>query len=262
VSSPERTYKTRAIVLRGRNLGEADRIYTLFGERSGKFDAIAKGVRRTKSHFSGRLEFASEVALGLHRGRNLDVITSAEIFRPRWPAIVDPAVFATAHVLVELIDAFCEPELALPEVYALLRGALGALEDASDPATLVPRFQLRLLGILGFAPETAACVRCALAFAGRSGWADLEAGGIACENCRPHQADALALEPADVLNFQALGAERGGPVRPALGATPATARAVDAFVNYHLGKRPKSSKLLDDLASTGAHMRRRAPVAG
>jgi recombinational DNA repair protein (RecF pathway) len=147
-------------------------------------------------------------------------------------------------------------------VYALLRGALGALEDASDPATLVPRFQLRLLGILGFAPETAACVRCALAFAGRSGWADLEAGGIACENCRPHQADALALEPADVLNFQALGAERGGPVRPALGATPATARAVDAFVNYHLGKRPKSSKLLDDLASTGAHMRRRAPVAG
>ncbi len=248
MSSPARTYKTRAIVLRARNLGEADRIYTLFGEESGKFDAVAKGVRRTKSHFSGRLEFASEVALGMHRGRNLDVITSAEIFRARWPAIVDPAVFATAHVLAELIDAFCEPDLALPEVYALLRGALRALEGTSEPAAIVPRFQLRLLGALGFAPESFACVRCASELSGRQGWADLEAGGLACESCRPHRADALALEALDVANFQALGTERGGTRRAVLAATPSTARAVDAFVNYHLGKRPKSSKLLDELA--------------
>lgn len=261
MSSPARTYKTRAIVLRSRNLGEADRIFTLFGERSGKFDAIAKGVRRTKSHFSGRLEFASEVALGMHRGRNLDVITSAEIFRARWPSIVDPAVFATAHVLAELIDAFCEPDLALPEVYALLRGALRALEDAPDPAALVPRFQLRLLGALGFAPETATCIRCAAALAGRPGWADLEAGGLACESCRPHRSDALGLEPDDVVNLQLLGAERGGAVRPAVFATASSARAVDAFVNYHLGKRPKSSRLLDDLASVGAQPRRRTPAA-
>ncbi len=248
MSAPARTYKTRAIVLRARNLGEADRIYTLFGEESGKFDAVAKGVRRTKSHFSGRLEFASEVALGMHRGRNLDVITSAEIFRARWAAIVDPAVFATAHLLAELIDAFCEPELALPEVYALLRGALRALETTAEPAALVPRFQLRLLGALGFAPEAARCVRCATDLGGRPGWAELEAGGLACEACRPHRADALALAAEDVANFQALGAERGGTLRAALAATPASARAVDAFVNYHLGKRPKSSKLLDELA--------------
>ncbi len=262
MSSPARTYKTRAIVLRARNLGEADRIYTLFGESGGKFDAVAKGVRRTKSHFSGRLEFASEVALSLHRGRNLDVITSAEIFRARWPSIVDPAGFATAHVLAELIDAFCEPDLALPEVYALLRGALRALEDSIDPAALVPRFQLRLLGALGFAPEAASCVRCGVAFDSRPGWADLEAGGLACETCRPHRADALALEPADVQNFAALGAERGAAVRAAVAATAPAARAVDAFVNYHLGKRPKSSKLLDDLASAGTLRRTRAPLAG
>jgi len=261
VSTPARAYKTRAIVLRARNLGEADKIYTLFSDARGKLDAVAKGVRRTKSHFGGRLEFASEALLTMHRGRHLDVITSAEIERSGWTAIVDPAAFATAHLLAELVDAFCELDLALPDVYALLRGALRALERSADPATLVPRFQLRLLGALGFAPEADACVRCGDALEGGPAWADLEGGGLACERCRPHRADALALDPAGVANFRALGAGRGGTLRAALEATPAVARAVDAFVYYNLGKRPKASKLLDDLAGAGT-LRKSLGTAG
>jgi hypothetical protein len=91
-------------------------------------------------------------------------------------------------------------------------------------------------------------VRCATPLDDRMAWADLEAGGLACETCRPHRADSLALEPADVWNFRGLAAERGSAVRPVLAATPAAARAVDAFVTWHLGRRMKSTKMLDDLA--------------
>jgi DNA repair protein RecO (recombination protein O) len=244
----ERAYKTRGIVLRGRNLGEADKIFTLFTDQRGKIDAVAKGVRRAKSQLAGRLEFVTEASLTMHRGRSLDVITSAEIECVHWTAIVDPGAFATAHVIVELVDAFCEPDLAMPEIYALLRGALRALAASADPASLVPRFELRLLGALGFAPESDACVRCTRSLEGESAWADLEAGGLACEACRPHRADALPLAPADVENFRGLAAVRDGSVRPATRATPSSARAVDAFVSWHLGKRPKATKLLDDLA--------------
>jgi hypothetical protein len=45
-----------------------------------------------------------------------------------------------------------------------------------------------------------------------------------------------------------LGAERGGATRAALEATPTVARVVDAFVSYHLGKRPKSKRLLEELS--------------
>lgn len=246
MSDSPRTYKTRAIVLRARNLGEADKIFTLLTVARGKIDAVAKGVRRVKSHVAGRLEFASAAELTMHRGRNLDVITSAEIARSRWETVIEPGAFATAHLLVELVDAFCEPDLAMPEVYALLEGALSALAEAGAPAALVPRFELRLLDALGYAPAADACVRCGerLDYA----WADLEAGGLACERCRPHRADSYALEPDDVANFRALGASRRGPVPAALYATAPAARAVDAFVSYHLGKRPKSSKLIDELA--------------
>ena len=249
MSARERTYKTRGIVLRGRNLGEADKIYTLFTAERGKIDAVAKGVRRAKSQLAGRLEFGSEIALGLHRGRNLDVVTSAELLvQPYWNEMTRPGAFGTAHVVVELVDAFCEHDLALPDVYALLRGALRALAAADDPASLVPRFELRLLGALGIGPESGVCVRCGEGFVTAAAWADPEAGGLACERCRPHSADVLALGAEDVANFRSLAAGGGGAVRPVTHATSASARAVDAFVTWHLGKRLKSAKLLDALA--------------
>ena len=51
-----RVYKTQAIVLRQRKLGEADKIVTLYCAHLGKLDAVAKGVRRTKSRLAGNLE--------------------------------------------------------------------------------------------------------------------------------------------------------------------------------------------------------------
>lgn len=243
----ERSYKARGFVLRGRNLGEADRIYTLFTAERGKLDAIAKGVRRSKSRLAGKLEFLAEAALTLHRGRALDVIVSADIASTHWRAIVQPAAFATAHVAAEIVDAFCEQDLALPEVYALLRGLVRALGASADPSVLLPRFELRLLDALGIGPPAESCVRCGRALEGLAAWADLEAGGLACEACRPHRADLYALAPADVVNFRAVGAPRGGPVRAVARAHPAVARAAEAFVAYHLGKHPKAGRMLAEL---------------
>lgn len=236
-------------MLRGRNLGEADRIFTLLTQRHGKVDAVAKGVRRTKSHFAGRLQFMSEATLTIHRGRSLDVITSAQTVRARWSAIVEPAAFATAHLLAEMVDAFCEPDLALPEIYELLSGAVGALGGTAAPASLVPRFSLRLLHALGLAPPDVECIRCGVLVAG-AGYVDVEAGGLVCEGCHG-RGETIALEAEDVANFRALGAPRGGAVRPAAFATPRTARAVDALVTYHLGKRPRARALIDAFPLAG-----------
>ncbi len=249
MSARERSYKARGFVLRARNLGEADRIYTLFTAERGKLDAVAKGVRRAKSHLAGRLEFLAEATLTLHRGRNLDVIVSAEIASTHWSALVEPAAFATAHVAAEILDSFCEHDLALPEVYDLLGGLVRALGANAQPSALLPRFELRLLEALGIGPSAEACVRCGRSLEGLDAWADLEAGGLACASCRPGGAEPYALGPADVANFRAVGAPRGGTgaLRARSLASPAVTRAVEAFVAYHLGKHPKAGKMLAEL---------------
>jgi DNA repair protein RecO (recombination protein O) len=238
MSSQPRAYKTRGIVLRARNLGEADKIVTLFTTERGKVDAVAKGVRRAKSHLAGRLEFLSEALLGMHRGRNLDIIVSAEVQREHWRGIVEPAAFAAASVVAEIVDSFCEPDLALPEVYELLIGVIAAMASSPEPTALLPRFELRLLAALGLAPPVDVCVRCNAAFGEHGAWVDEEAGALAGEECRERWREAIVLDGDDLANFAALAAPRGAGAT--VRARPRVAEAVERLIGHHLGRRLKA----------------------
>ena len=217
-------------------------MYTLLTRERGKVDAVAKGVRRPRSSMSGRLEPLAEVRVSLHKGRSLDVITEARTVKSYWTGLARPDALATASLFAETVDLFCEPDLALPEIYALLAGAIAAVAASDAPATLVPRFQLRLLHALGLAPADDVCVRCGEGFNAHGAWLDLEAGGLGCERCYGARGDAHALDASDVANFRALGAQRGSGA--ALIATMQVARAVDDIVTWHLGKRPKARALV------------------
>ncbi len=233
-----RAYKTRAVVLRGRQLGEADRIYTLFTSERGKLDAVAKGVRRAKSHLAGRLEFGNECELGMHRGRSLDVIVSADILRSPWTRLVEPERVSAASFVAEIVDALCEPDLPLPEVYDLVVGVTEALAGSDEPRTLLPRFSLRLLDLLGVAPPVARCVRCDEPL-GEVAWVDPQAGGLIDEACRERWRDLVELDASDLENFRGLAVPKGRAAA-ALRASPRVARAIDDLVAHHLGRRPKA----------------------
>ena len=238
MATPSRTYKARGVVLRARNLGEADRILTLFTFEHGKADAVAKGIRRGKSRVGGRLEFGNEVALTLHRGRSLDVISGAEILCEHWQALVQPERFGTATLAAEMIDAFCEPELALPDVYELLVGMLRAVATSTEPAALLPRFSLRLLEALGLTPPMDVCVRCGKSLGDENAWLDAEAGGLMDEACRERWRTLPELDAADLANLRAIAAPRGAGA--AVLARPRVAKAVESLIDHHLGRRPKA----------------------
>ncbi len=226
--------------MRGRQLGEADRILTLFTQERGKLDAVAKGVRRTRSHFAGRLEFANECDFVMHRGRSLDVVVSAEIVRAPWTQLVEPERYAVASVVAEMLDAFCEPDLALPDVYGLLVGAIAAVAASTAPADLLPRFSLRLLEMLGLAPPLEACVQCGSTLGNGPAWLDAAAGGLLDAGCRERRRDLPELAADDLDNLRALARPRGGAAAAAVRATPSASRAAEELVAHHLGRRPKA----------------------
>ncbi len=236
------------MVLRGRQLGEADRIITLFTLESGKLDAVAKGVRRPRSHLAGRVEAFNECDFLMHRGRSLDVIVSAEIRSAHWTALVEPQRYAVAALLAELVDAFCEPDLALPDVYALLVGAIAAVAASAAPRNLLPRFSLRLLEMLGLAPPLEQCVRCGAPLGFAPVRLDAQAGGLVDEACRERWQDLPELDREDVENLRALARAKGDGAAAVM-ARPRAAAAAEELVAHHLGKRPKA---LAHLAALGA----------
>lgn len=70
-----RTYKTHGIILKRKNLGESDRLITVFTKQYGKKALVANGIRRITSRRAPHLELFSHVTLLLHPGKTFDTIT-------------------------------------------------------------------------------------------------------------------------------------------------------------------------------------------
>jgi DNA repair protein RecO (recombination protein O) len=182
-----KTLKTEAIVLRSIRYGEADRILHLYTAQRGRVGAIAKGARRPKSRFGGRLEPFFRLDLLLHEGRG-ELLTVTQVATvdgyPRLRAS-GPALGAGARAcdaVLRLLDS-AEPN---PPAYNLLCRYLSLLDDPAiggEAASLQTAlsFRLKLALAAGFSPELGACASCGEAehLAGFSG----AAGGVVCASC-------------------------------------------------------------------------------
>jgi DNA repair protein RecO (recombination protein O) len=231
--------KSEAVVLRSMRYGEADRILHLYTPDRGRLSAIAKGVRRSKSRFGGRLEPYFRLRLVLYEGRSdLLTVTSAETLEghPRLrehAGALDGA--ARACDAVGRLFGDGEPHRG---VYHLLANQLALLDAQPALATRAGAlaFRLKLLLAAGFAPQLAACASCGDAehIVGFSG----AAGGVVCPAC---EASAFTLsEEAHEFLVGALGR----PLAEAPGAPPrALAQAERAILetlehHAHVRLRP------------------------
>lgn len=229
-----KTFKTEAVVLRSIRYGEADRILHLYSREHGRLGAIAKGSRKPKSRFGGRLEPFFRLAMVLHRGRSdLHTVTSTETVEAhrelRSSGTGIRAASDACGAVLRLLDG-AEPNLP---AYNLLCRYLALVDDdpggvVAGPAGMVT-FRLKLALAAGFAPELSGCARCGnsehvTAFSG-------VAGGVVCPTC---EANSFPLS-ADAHEFMV--AALGSPMSdaPAAGgaAVRQAGRAIGETLEHH-----------------------------
>jgi DNA repair protein RecO (recombination protein O) len=228
--------KTEGIVLRSIRYGEADRVLHLYTPTRGRVSAIAKGVRKTKSRFGGRLEPFFHLNLVLHEGRSdLMTVTSAETVagHPRLredARSLDGAARACEAVARVFDDG--EPHAG---VFHLLANELALLDAEPARATRANAlaFRLKLLLAAGFAPHLASCASCGerehlVGFSGA-------AGGVVCAAC---EAGSFALDQ-DAHDF--LVAALGRPLAETPDAPPRALaqaeRAILETLEHHANLR-------------------------
>ena len=192
---PPRIYKAKdALILRQRNLGEADRILTIYSRHFGKLDAKAKGLRRSKSRLSGHLQPLSRCSLQLVQGQTMETVIGAQGIES-FPGLRDNlSRLSRALYAVELVDKLVPERTASEATYELLLNTLRRLSESNKVDHILRYFEVLLLGEAGFAPQLDQCPSCNNYFQALTNYFSPTLGGAICQEC----CDDKSLSPLSV----------------------------------------------------------------
>ncbi|MEO8538476.1 MAG: DNA repair protein RecO [bacterium] len=250
MSNRARSYNTEGVVLRRRNLGEADSIFTVFSPTEGKFDAIAKGVRKPKSHMRGHLEPLTRSKMHIAQGRNLDVFTQAETIAGYRAVRDDLDRLTLALYCSELVERFTVDRSPQPQLYDLLNELLEGL-DTNGPLTIGRSFELQILAMSGYEMQLANCAICGARFPEGDTLFSAASGGLVCENCRGTAGTGriLSVRAIKVLRFArtaSIGQFAG--LRLDEGLESELQRALGDAIRIVLDRETNSGKFVEELA--------------
>lgn len=175
-------YKTEAIVIRRANLGEADRLVTLFARDRGKIAVVAKGARKPKSRFAGRLELFTHLHALLAVGRSLDVVSQVEVVEPFAQVRTDLGRLGYASFVAEVTERATADREPAPDLFAALRAALTMVGEG-DAEVAAMWYAARTLVLIGYAPVVERCVVCSRKLS-ESATFSCALGGALCERDR------------------------------------------------------------------------------
>lgn len=247
-------YKTRGVVLRRRDLGEADRIVTLLTERFGKVRVVAKGVRKARSRLAGHLEPLNEAEFMLWRreGRDLAIVSGASLLRHHPVLSAHLAAFAAGVFAAELLDRSLEDDEPQPRLYALLHRLLEALRRPEHAPAALLAFTVRAAAALGYAAALDRCAACRGPVEAGGAWLSHAQGGLLCGECA-----GAASASGERLAPGVMRALKGAAASPPRAADPADAteavRALDRLLGWHQDRRAlKAERMLALLTAGGA----------
>lgn len=189
----QRLYRTEGIIIRRIDLGETDRILTVYTPGRGKLRAVAKGIRRPGSRLAGHVELLIHSNLLVARGRNLDIITQAQTVHAYVDLRRDLDRIGWACYMAELLDQMAPERAENEPAFHLLLAALDHLDRGQNPEMIARSFELHLLGYMGYRPELFLCVSCEEELEPRPQVFSALLGGVLCPRCREEDANALPL---------------------------------------------------------------------
>jgi DNA repair protein RecO (recombination protein O) len=202
--------RAHGLILRTRPLTETSLIVNWLTPDLGRLSTVAKGARRTKSPFRGKLDLFYESDFSFQRSRRSELHTLREVVLCETNSALrtELGYLQQASYCSTLIEQTTETQTPLPEIYELFRGLIHFLPQQPPRPRTVFAFELKLLGVLGLAPDV--------------------------------EESKLSAETRTLVNALT---ETDWEGLPELRATAAQASAIKQFLHgfliYHLGRIPK-----------------------
>jgi len=214
-----RRQKLEALVLSRRNVGEADRLVTLFTRDHGLLKVLAKGVRKIPSQRGGHLEPLTQVLAIVTGTAGRHFLAAAETL-DYLPALhKDEDAVARAQRMAQLVPTYFGEESQQENVYRALVDAWQMLPDLTEDkrALLEVSVMMLVLQEAGEVPQLAKCMRCGEAQPDVAVIMDAERGGWSCLTCWPVPvSESMSPQMLKVLRFMVAQPTRGLRVKVGL----------------------------------------------
>ena len=151
------TESTTGLVLRARLLTETSLIIHWLTPELGRIATVAKGARRAKSPFAGKLDLFYLADFSFSRSRRSELHALRETSLRETHGALRQDIFKLRHAAyaTAFIEQATETETPLPVVYELLREFLDCLCRQKTTPQIVFAFELKLLRELGLEPDLA-----------------------------------------------------------------------------------------------------------
>jgi len=243
------------------NFREADRIYVVYARDFGKLELLSRGAQKIESKLAAHLEPFTLAEIMIGRGKNFDHLAGAEAVE-EFPNIKsDFTKMNFLHYCFEVVEKATQWEVRDERVYGLLLELLLSLESFSFSESmsawekyqaLTKSFVVKLLALLGYAPEIKNCLICKNPIPAIGNVFNLKRGGLVCGHCHSCDLD-LPREKIDI-SFDAIKVLRffiNSPTYRALSlknnqsSVRETLKIIEKFLAFHIEKPIESQAFLD-----------------
>ncbi|MBI5971049.1 MAG: DNA repair protein RecO [Deltaproteobacteria bacterium] len=247
-------YNTGALILDSFDYGESDRIITFYTSGFGKLKGIAKGARRSRRRFVGKLDILTEIKLIFFHNEKSDLarVEDAALVDPFSRVKSDVAGFSGGCCMAELVSEMTREGQASPQVYGLLRDFLKLLDSCAgaEAGALTRFFEIKLLALLGFMPHLTGCVVCKTDIREGAGIFFVpDKGGAVCRPCcaAAGAAPGFSMSAGTAMFLSSAARFDMGQLprlKPGAACLKESEKILDGFIKHQLGRELKTKKFL------------------
>ncbi len=195
------SWGSQGIILKRKDVGEADRLLTIFTKRRGKIRVIAKGVRRIKSRRAANVELLNYSKLYFQSKKDLHLLQEAETIKSFPTLKSDLKKIGLAYRLAETVERLFDDQEEPKEAFELLETVLEILDQSQNlnQCKLASfAFGLKILERAGYRPQVYVCSKCGLPLSPQIQLFAPDLGGLVDRGCASSSLLARPISPEGI----------------------------------------------------------------
>jgi len=195
-------YRTQGFILKKKDLGEADRIFTIFTRDFGKLEILAKAIRKIGSKLRGGIELFYLSDIEFIQGKTHKTLTDTILIESFLNLRKDLKRLKIAFDISEMIDSLIRGEEKDEKIWKLLRETFERLNkiylSIKECWLIYYYFLWNFLSILGYKPQLNFCSICQKKLVPQDLYFSFQEGGVICANCSKKLKEKKKISPEAV----------------------------------------------------------------